>query len=212
MNYIANISIGSYQLASSVNGYDQWQFEPDDRIIRCSQKYRRTQQTYGPPIVEPDLEVVNIEYVYSISADILRRRLGRAGFSRASLEKEFREWASSQVHRDAVSNAGLDEWLDALAKVTKAGLTPSQRSGQGFIQTVGLLVDIIMGQGQQKIGRTVAPQHDVDGFPCSTLNNMAVALLEVTPGKALCELDVTQLVLHRGDTTFDDMLGRGDEL
>jgi hypothetical protein len=37
-------------------------------------------------------------------------------------------------------------------------------------------------------------------------------LLEVTDGNASCELDVTMFVLHHGDITFDDMLGRRDEL
>jgi hypothetical protein len=48
-------------------------------------------------------------------------------------------------------------------------------------------------------------EHSLLGFPCPSLDNMAVALLEVVPGDALCEQEVTMFVEHQGDTAFDDM-------
>jgi hypothetical protein len=92
MDCIVHTTIGGYPIASTVNQYNRWRFRPEDRIIRCRRKDQRNQLIHGAPIDALDAELVVTEYVYSITADTLRRRLGRAGYDRGTLEKEFREY------------------------------------------------------------------------------------------------------------------------
>lgn len=227
MQCTVHTTIGGYPMASTVDSYNRWQFRPDDRIIRCRLRSERNQLTYGPPIDEMDGEVVDTQYVYSITADTLRRRLGRAGYNRASLQQEFWQYyetvcymsteqdrhftgESAEAYSKAFSGL-LDDWLDALAKTVKAGVTPARRAAEGFKPTGNLLVDIITGPDKPAFN-DLEPEHGLLGFPCSSFNNMAIALLEVTAGNSVCELDVTSFILHRGDITFDDMLGRRDKV
>jgi hypothetical protein len=225
MNCIVHTTIGGYPMASTVDRYNRWRFKPEDRIIRCRRRDQRNPLIHGMPIDELDAKVVDTEYVYSITADTLRRRLGRAGYNRASLEKEFEEYHrkvchqsepphlhfNSKSHAEAFCMSGLDDWLDALAQAVKAGVTPAQQAMKGFKPTGNSFVDIITGPEKPQ-SEELEPEHGLLGFPCSTFNNMAIALLEVAAGNAACELDVTTFVLHRGDITFDDMLGRRDEV
>lgn len=213
MQCVAHTTIGGYPIASTVDSYDQWHFMPEDRLIRCRPRGR---------------ERVQVECVYSVTADTLRRRLGRAGFNRASLEEEFRQYHEqlharrrgdnlhftgefAQVYADAfLSTGSLDDWLHALERAIKNGVTHSQRAAEGFKPTSNLLVNIITGPDKPMFWG-LEPVHGLLGFPCSGLSNMGVALLEVTAGNARCELDVTSFILHRDDTSFDDMLGRKEE-
>lgn len=213
MECLVHTTIGGYPLASTVNRYNRWYFRPEDRVIRCREQ--------GP-------ETLEFEFVYSITADMLRRRLGRAGYNRATLEREFWKYyetvsrcsegenlhftgESAEAYREAFLMSGsLDGWLYALARAVKTGVTPARRAAEGFALTDDPYVDIITGP-DKPLFEDLEPEHGLLGFPCSTFNNMAVALLEVTDGNAVCELDVTSFVLHRGDITFDDMLGRRDE-
>jgi hypothetical protein len=226
MTCIVHTTIGGYPIASTINSYNRWRFDPKDRIIRCRRRDQRNPLIHDMPSDELDAEAVDTEYVYSITADNFRRRLGRAGFHLASLEEEFREYyetvcdelaaerwhftsESADVHAKAFCNSTLEDWLDALAVAVKTGVTTARRATYGFKTTGNLLVNIITGSDKPTFAG-LEPEHGLLGFPCSTLNNMAVALLEVIAGSAACELDVTSFVLHRGDITFDDMLGRRD--
>jgi hypothetical protein len=67
-----------------------------------------------------------------------------------------------------------------------------------------MLVNIITGPDWPDTPDQI-PRHELNGFPCSSLDAMAVAPLEVTPGNALCEQRVTMFVEFDGDTSFDDM-------
>lgn len=215
MQCVVQTTIGGYPLTSTVDSYNQWYFSPEDRLIRCRQRSR---------------DRVNVECVYSVTADTLRRRLGRAGYTLALLEEEFRDYHDQIRWRRRIENdtlhfsgefapvyaeaflsaASLDDWLDALARAVKNGVTPSGRAAEGFKPTGSLLVNIITGPDQSGLyGHE--PEHGLVGFPCSSLNSMAVALLEVTAGNAACELDVTSFIQHRDDSTFDDMLARREE-
>jgi hypothetical protein len=211
MQCVVHTTIGGYPIASTVDSYNRWYFMPEDRLIRCRLRGR---------------ESVNVEYAYSVKADTLRRRLGRAGYNRGSLEKEFWEYYERVVHcsesrslhftgesaeaRSDAFSGTLDDWLDGLAQAVKAEVTPARRAAEGFKPTGKPLLDIITGPDKPSF-EELQPEHGLLGFPCSSFNNMAVALLEVTDGNAACELDVTSFILHRGDITFDDMLGRRDE-
>ncbi|REG50895.1 hypothetical protein B0G80_7365 [Paraburkholderia sp. BL6669N2] len=222
MDCIVHTTIGGYPLTTTVDQYDSWYFRPEDRIIRCRKKERLNPLTYGLPINDVS-ETVDVEFVYSITAATLRRRLGRAGYDRGSLEKERWEYyrkvvyqsdskhlyftgESAEAKSDAFRRSMLDDWLDALEHVVKSRLNPGPR----VKPTESPLVDIITGAEKPPF-LELEPEHGLPGFPCSTFNNMAVALLEVTDSKAVCEMDVTPFILHRDDTNFDDLLGRHEE-
>jgi hypothetical protein len=228
MECIVHTTIGEYPIISTVNRYNRWRFRPEERIIRCRRRDQRNPLIHGKPIDKLDAGLVDTEYVYSITADTLRRRLGCAGYNRASLEKEFWEYYEKVVHFSEPGNlhftsefaedhakafcgSMLDDWLHALAETVKTGTTLPRRNMSESERPRNLLVDIITGPDKPAF-EELEPEHGLLGFPCSTFDNMAVALLEVTDGNASCELDVTMFVLHHGDITFDDMLGRRDEL
>jgi hypothetical protein len=65
-------------------------------------------------------------------------------------------------------------------------------------------VDIITGSDHPRSDE-FWPRHSLSGFPCASLDNMAVALLEVTNGDALCEQEVSMFVKYQADSSFDDM-------
>ncbi|RKR36196.1 HEPN/Toprim-associated domain-containing protein [Paraburkholderia sp. BL17N1] len=213
MQCVVHTTIGGYPIATTVNRYNRWYFKPEDRLIRCRER--------GP-------ETVDLEFVYSITADTLRRRLAGAGYNRATLEREFWKYyekvsmmseganlhftgESAEAYGEAFRMSGsLGGWLNALETAVETGVTPARRAAEGFKVTGNPYVDIITGPDKPPF-EDLEPEHGLLGFPCSTFNNMAVALLEITDGNAVCELDVTSFVLHQGDITFDDMLGRRDE-
>jgi hypothetical protein len=222
MDCFAHATIGGYPIATTLNSYSPWRFLPEDRIVRCRPKKHLNPSTYGMTTDKSDADTVDIEFVYSTTADTLRRRLGKAGFNRATLEKEVLKNLEkvgyqseskclqltgdlAEAYGDVFGLSSFDNWLHALAEAVKAGQTPAQRSTRTLQSTNNPLVDIIKGS-EKPAFEELQHQHSLVGFPCTSLDNMAVALLEVTAGNARCELDVTSFVLHRGDETFNDML------
>jgi len=213
MTCSSEISIDGYELDVWRHSYTLWErFEKQDRIIRSRKSFLRTGE-----------ERIWVEFVYSVTADVLRRRLGRAGFTWTTLEQEFLRFyraacrkggtlffnpypdaEKAQARAEAFRAATLDDWLEALDKAVKANATRVRRNAREVAQPKDILVDIITGSDYSH-ERELMTQHSLLGFPCRSLDNMAVALLEVVPGNVLCEQDVSMFVEHQGDTTFDDM-------
>jgi hypothetical protein len=222
MDCFAHATIGGYPIATTLNSYSPWRFLPEDRIVRCRPKKHFNPLTYGMTTDKSDADTVDIEFVYSTTADTLRRRLGKAGFNRATLQNEVLENLEkvgyqsdskrlqltadlAEAYGEVFSLSSFDNWLHALAEAVKAAQIPAQRCSQKLKSRVNPLVDLIKGP-EKPAFEGLQPEHSLVGFPCTSLDNMAVALLEVTAGNAKCELDVTSFILHRGDKTFDDML------
>jgi hypothetical protein len=86
MDCIAQTTIGGYPLTATVNRHDPWYFRPEDKIIRCRKKQRLNPLTYGLPFTDV-AETVDVEFVFSTTADALRRRLARAGYDLGTLER-----------------------------------------------------------------------------------------------------------------------------
>ncbi|SPB14873.1 hypothetical protein NOV72_02104 [Caballeronia novacaledonica] len=107
----------------------------------------------------------------------------------------------AHARADAFRAATLDDWLEALTKAIKEGVTFVSRR---CTTPTNVLVDIITGS-DHPTSDDLLPQHCLSGFPCTSIDNMAVALLEVTPGNAVCEQEVSLFVQYQGDTTFDDL-------
>lgn len=211
------ITIGSYELGVWRRSYTVWErFEKKDRVIRSRKRSLDWDRSDGE-------QRLILEFAYSVTADVLRRRLGRAGFTRTTLEQEFTryyeaicrqsgtlffstylEGEKAQARADAFRAATLDDWLEALAKVVKVNVTRARRIAREVAHPEDILVDIITGSDSPR-DDNLMPKHCVRGFPCSSLDNMAVALLEVMDGDVLCEQDVSMFVEYLDDTTFDDM-------
>lgn len=214
------ITIGGYELDVWRRSYTLWErFEKQDRIIRS----RKGSLSNGE-------ERAWVEFVYSITADMLRKRLGHAGFSWKTLEQEFqtfyqatcekggtlffREYPdpeAAKARAEAFRAATLDDWLEALAKAVKANVTRVRRNAEHVAHPTNILVDIITGSDSW-LEPGLMTHHCLLGFPCLSLDNMAIALLEVLPGDVLCEQEVTMFIQFQRDTTFDDMRLRTPKL
>lgn len=220
MTCSSEITIGGYELDVWRRSYTLWErFEKQDRLIRARKGF-----------LSDGEERISVEFVYSITAEVLRKRLGRAGFSWKTLEQEFLTFyqatcqkggtlffnpypdaEKAQARAEAFRAATLDDWLEALAKAVKGNVTRVRRSAGEVFHPTNILVDIITGSSTFH-ERELMTKHCLFGFPCPSLDNMAIALLEVLPGDVLCEQEVTMFVEHQGDTTFDDMRLRTPKL
>jgi hypothetical protein len=218
MTCSSEITIGGHEFDVMRYSYTVWEhFKPEDRVIRSRAV---------PAHPRPDIAYLRRDFVYSITADVLRRRLARAGFNWTTLEQEFQKHYHAVCRRqgtlffdkypdaeralaraEAFRAATLNDWMDALAKTVEMGVTRVGRNAGEFAQPKNILVDIISGSDAPEWFdcRQLMPEHCLYGFPCSSLNNMAVAMLEVVPSDALCEQEVTMFVEFKGDMTFDDM-------
>ncbi|RKR36195.1 HEPN/Toprim-associated domain-containing protein [Paraburkholderia sp. BL17N1] len=217
MTCSSKILIGGYELDEMRRSYTVWErFEKKDRVIRSPKYPLRWDMPDGE-------QRMTLKFAYSVTADVLRRRLGRAGFTRTTLEQEFQQYyeavcqqsgtlffdtyldsKKAQARADAFRAATLDDWLEALAKAVKARVTRVRRNAREAAHPDDILVDIITGSDAPD-EPNLMPKHSLLGFPCSSLDNMAVALLEVVDGDAQCEQDVSMFVEFLDDTTFDDM-------
>jgi HEPN/Toprim N-terminal domain 1 len=221
MTCSSTITIGGYPLDVMRHSYTVWQhFKPEDRIIRSRRKDQRNSHIQGMPETELGAQQLELDFAYSVTADVLRRRLGRAGFTRTSLEQEYlryydavcqgsgtmffqRSRDTAAARDDAFRAATLDDWLEALAETVRTGLSRVRQKSKEITERKNILVDMITGDDPRSL--ELMPDHCLPGFPCSSLDNMAVALLEVTPGNAACEQEVSMFITYQGDTTFDDM-------
>ncbi|KXV03327.1 hypothetical protein CR51_17685 [Caballeronia megalochromosomata] len=213
MTCSSEISIGGYELDVWRHSYTLWErFEKRDRIIRSRKSFLCNGE-----------ERLWVEFAYSVTADVLRRRLARAGFTWTTLEQEFLRFyqatcrqsgtlffnphpdaEKAQARAEAFRAATLDDWLEALAKAVNANVTRVRRNAGEVAHPKDILVDIITGSDSPD-DRERMPSHSLLGFPCRSLDHAAVALLEVVSGDVLCEQEVSMFVKYQGDTTFDDM-------
>jgi len=222
MTCSSTITIGGYPLTTMRRSYTVWKrFKPEDRIIRSRRKDQRNPHLQGLPTTQLEAQQLEIDFAYSVTADVLRRRLGRAGFTRTTLEQEYQKYhdavskqpgtmffsrgfETDAARVEAFRAATLDDWLEALAEAVRTGVTRVRRNGTEVAEPTNILVDIITGCNAPSADG-LRPEHCLLGFPCTSLDNMAVALLEVTSGDALCEQELSMLVRYHGDTTFDDL-------
>ncbi|MET3821438.1 MULTISPECIES: HEPN/Toprim-associated domain-containing protein [Burkholderia cepacia complex] len=160
------------------------------------------------------------EHLYLSTAGTIRRRLNSSGYDRKALELEYLKYMDQAFSRwdppyffrdDKASNAttaaqraeafrfaSLDDWFFALKMavgIRNSGhLTRAKHIDYSdpFID-INALVDIVMGPESLPSSIKV-PSHMVGGFPCISVECMALAMLEVVPDDAECVLDVFELV------------------
>ncbi|MFP3801659.1 HEPN/Toprim-associated domain-containing protein [Paraburkholderia sp. SIMBA_027] len=206
----AHIQIGCNSISDMANGYSRWLFEKSDRVF-----------------LDPDRGEHEMRYAYYTTTAELRRRLQLVGFTRETLECEFREfkhngvWFSNlqklydtpekaQRRAYTVEHASLDDWLHALG-LWVSGYMASRmheyRVSDPLVD-IGILKECFertwSPHSKAKKLRDVLPRHNSIGFPCASLECLAVALLEVVKEDAPCELDVSEFV-NCGDSSFDDV-------
>lgn len=219
----AQIMIAGKEISFMAHGYRRWFFRREDRFIRTKS--------------DADEAPLEYEYLYVITADELRKRLQKAGFSRTSLEEEFDaygedrkvriftdqayagDWAEVAARRkEAVKRATLDDWLAALKAVCCSDRTRDGSAVKPW-QLPNDFVDINLLANSMKRGwmndgcylpgsdlQPYLPGRERPNFPCSSLECVAMAMLESVPGNAECVLDVTALVEHGMVYCFDDLI------
>lgn len=209
----ARISIGGCIICGMDDGYRRWFFNRNDRVVR-------SQPSRGG----------GLEYLYVTTAKELRQRLDIAGWNRASLEIEFRAFenkaerfkdlpyledtpkqALDRAH--SVEHATLEDWLGALGKARvfydcSEYTLPHFHNYKALNPSINLerLSECVTNAGVDEYLCPVSPTHGWLGFPCTSLECMAVAMLEVVRDDCECVLDVTWLVQDRNVYCFDDLL------
>lgn len=213
----AFISIGGHVIGEMPGGYRPWHFARDDRIIRPGERR---------------------EYLFVTTAKVLRQRLANAGHTRESLEREFSQYTdklhfekfstwgyfystseNTRARMGSVTFATLDDWLGALGDALEyyrhvgrghAGPRFEQREmSDPFIdinRLVECITDFDLPQPSDEL--PMLTRHSEIGFPCTSLESMAIAMLEVVPDDTECAFDVTDIVRQGHIYCFDDPLSR----
>lgn len=219
MGSLAQITIGGYPISSTKNYYDQWYFRKKDRIIRVRDKSQRNTLIWCA--AEPhELHEEETDYLYVVSGPVLRRRLELAGFNRETLESEFKEWIARRVtsleepfefdedwakersKRAAILKASsLADWLKCLKTAIDDGIASWRWDECERNYTDPLLHMMFASDAYWD-----EPSFHDTGFPCQTLESMAVAMLEIVPAEAECVLDITDLIGGGWTDSFEDII------
>lgn len=218
MGSFAYVTVAGYPIYSSKNYFYEWFFKKSDRIIRSRLKANRNTLIWG----EAERDERNEEetdYLYVVSAKTMKRRLALAGHNRELLQREFNESTASRIEtitslsdyewaKEKIDSTlpiwrstTLDQWLACLKVVIENGLTSWnwEHHKQNFTdQRICLLVkaDYWSDEGIE---------HDT-GFPCRSLEGLAVAILDFVPDDAECVLDVTDLIGGGWTDAFEDLI------
>ncbi len=219
MGSVAQITICGYPISSTKNYYHQWYFRKKDRVIRVREKCQRNTLIWCT--AEPhEHHEEETDYLYVVPGSVLRRRLELAGFNRDTLEREFKEciaqriasleelfqfdedWARQQSKRAAtLKSASLSDWLKCLKTALDDGIT-SWRWDELKQNYTDPLLHILFASDAFW---DEASSHDT-GFPCQTLESLAVAMLEIVPAEAECVLDITDLIGGGWTHSFEDII------
>ncbi|WP_146749777.1 HEPN/Toprim-associated domain-containing protein [Paraburkholderia bryophila] len=230
--WFANFEIDGYPFGCQMGRYQRWHFVRSDRVIRpeTRERHARYQARYNhvenlSNWHEPD------EYLYLTTAEILRQRLAAAGFHRTTLELEFLEYLQvafkfphprfASTHEEGIKarkaeeraatirRAGLDDWLFALRVVMSKDLTVhNSRMEDIAYSDPNIDINVLVDETSGFLGwKDISPRiKHLLGFPCFTLESMAVAMLEVTEDDAECILDVSDLVRTNRAYSFEDLV------
>lgn len=219
MGSFAELTIGRYPISSTKNYYHQWYFRKKDRVIRTRPKAQRNTLIWSA--AEPsEQHEEETDYLYVCSGTMLRRRLELAGFNRETLEREFKECIASRIaSREEMARQGhewakdyalpipilkassLDDWLKALKKAVDERI-PSWGWDDVKDKYSDPLLHLLFSHDEFMDEPSI---HDT-GFPCTTLESMAVAMLEIMPAEVECVLDITDLIGGGWTDSFEDLI------
>ncbi|KAB0669050.1 hypothetical protein F6V30_14545 [Oryzomonas sagensis] len=219
MGSYAQIMIDGYPIFSSKNYYHQWYFRKKDRCIRNRSKSQRNTLIWTAADAN-DQDEEETDYLYVCSGTTLRRRLELAGFNRETLEQEFKEciaqriasceemvqqdyeWAKDYAQLIPILKAScLADWLKALKTAVEERINCwcwEEEKNKFSDPLLHLLFATDEFLEEFSIHET--------GFPCKTLESMAVAMLEIMPSDVECVLDITDLVGGGWTDSFEDLI------
>lgn len=219
MGSMAYLTIGGYPIQSSKNYYYRWYFRKKDRVIRPRPKAGRNTLIWAAA-EQNEQQDVETDYLYITTSAVLRRRLELDGFNREVLEREFKEriaeriaaieelaaydsdWANNlRIRLPIMKSSTLDDWLRVLKIAVDDGVTHWRYEDVKQNYT-DLLLHVLFAQDEFL---DEPPIHDT-GFPCKSLESMAIAMLEILPPETECTLDVTDLVDEGWTDSFEDLV------
>ncbi|WP_367239167.1 HEPN/Toprim-associated domain-containing protein [Pseudomonas fulva] len=218
MGSYSQITIGGYPMLSTKNYLYQWYFRKTDRTIRTRSKSQRNTLIWCE--ADPsELEELETDFLYVAPGPVIRRRLELDGFNYESLEHEFQEtigrrvkgvreltltfgeWERKQAEIIALlESATLTDWLDRLKIIVQEGITSWRWKEREKEYTDPLLCLMF----NDNLFWDTEAFHDC-GFPCQTLESMAVAMLEIMPEGTECVLDATDVVGGGWTDAFEDL-------
>lgn len=220
MGSFAQVTIGGYPISSTKNYYDQWFFRKKDRVIRTRSKAERNTLILSAAEPHEQLEE-ETDYLYVCSGSVLRRRLELAGYNREALEREFQEciaqrvasleelsnpddgWAKEYAQRIPIlKSSSLTDWLKVLKIAVDDGIS-SWRWDNCKSNYSDPLLHLLFADDEFTMD---APSMHDTGFPCKTLEGMAVAILEIMPAEVECVLDITDLIGGGWTDSFEDLI------
>lgn len=219
MGSFAYLTIGGYPIQSSKNYYHRWYFRKKDRVSRPRPKAGRNTLIWAAAEQNEQHEI-ETDYRYVTTGAALRRRLELDGFNREVLEREFKERIAERIasieelseydseqgndlrmRLPILKSSTLDDWLRVLKIAVDDGV-PSWRWGGVKQNYTDLLLHALFGQDEFLDEPSI---HDT-GFPCKSLESMAIAMLEILPPETECALDVTDLVDGGWTNSFEDLV------
>lgn len=219
MGSFAQITIGEYPIFSTKNYYHQWYFRKKDRVIRARPKSQRNTLIWtAADTNEQDEE--ETDYLYVCSGTVLRRRLELAGFNRETLEREYKECIAQRIANceemaqqdyewakdfaqpiQTLKASSLADWLKALKTAVDERI-PGWCWDEEKDKYSDPLLHLLFAHDEFSDEPSI---HDT-GFPCRTLESMAVAMLEIMPSDVECVLDITDLVGGGWTDSFEDLI------
>jgi hypothetical protein len=219
MGSYAEITIGGYPIFSTKNYYHQWFFRKKDRVIRTRPNPQQNTLIWtAADANEQDEE--ETDYLYVCSGTVLRRRLELAGFNSETLEREFKECIAQRIaNREEMAQqdyewakdyaqpittlkaSNLADWLKALKTAVDERILGWHWDEEKDKYSDPLL-HLLFAHDEFSDEPSI---HDT-GFPCKTLENMAVAMLEIMSSDVECVLDITDLVGGGWTDSFEDLI------
>ena len=205
MSTWASVDLGCMRVTEMQNHINPWYFKRKERTVETSE--------------DVDFPV---RYLYKAPVEVIARRLALDGYDNDSLRTDFtkelarkvqlcRLMISEDLDRDGANaellpvleNSTLEDWLARLKKIATENLDATT-FGEKRTNYSDQLLNYMLS-GADGFIFSDEPGMGGFGFPCSTENMYAVALIEVMPNEKFFVLDATNMVDSGWTEDFDDL-------
>lgn len=206
MSTWASVDLGCMTVTEMQNHINQWYFKRKERTVEKSED-----------------EDYPVRYLYKAPVEVIARRLALDGYDKDSLRTDFtkelarkaqlcRYMIAEDLDTDganaallpALENSTLEDWLARLKKIATENLKANIYGEKRTNYSDQLLNYMLSGAD----GFIFSDELGMGGFgfPCSTENMYAVALIEVMPNEKFFVLDATYMVDSGWTEDFDDLI------
>ena len=206
MSTWASVDLGCMTVTEMQNHINQWYFKRKERTVEKSED-----------------EDYPVRYLYKAPVDVIARRLALDGYDKDSLRTDFTKELARKVQlcRNMIAedldpdgtnaallpvleNSTLEDWLAHLKKISTEKLDATIFGEKRTNYSDQLLNYMLSGAD----GFIFLDELGMGGFgfPCSTENMYAVALIEVMPNEKFFVLDATYMVDSGWTEDFDDLI------